>query len=224
MKKVVFSSLLLCILIATSCKKSTTTTTPVETDKIKLKLSTSQAAYIAVGTGNWIEITAAEYNALATGLNNVTRAGVTEADYTNVAVSSTSSSGLYTIAQDDGATMPTGSYLFAFKISINSGTNSGAKVKVSSTSVTTGYSDLGSVLPTHSTGDHYFVLKGNTIATTATGYLAYTYAAAATINFKTIPGKGNYSYGTGDVNVLPSSTTNDVVFLAQGLSTTVKQW
>ncbi|MDB5226316.1 MAG: cadherin repeat protein [Bacteroidota bacterium] len=224
MKKAIFSSALLFILILTSCTKSTTTTAPVETDKLKLNLTTTKAAYVAAASGSWIEITAAEYNTLATTLTNVTRSGVAEADYTNVAPNNASGTGTYTIAQNDGATMPTGSYLFGFKISINTRTNTGAKVKISNTSVGTGFADVGSVLPDQAPGEHYFVLKGNSTATTSTAYLGFTISLNVKMNYKVIPGKGSYYYEFSDASTLTNFISNDAVFLAQGLSSTVKQW
>ena len=222
MKKVSFSLILLLFLFITGCKKEDGT--PVETDKIKTSLSTTKATYESATSGSWIEITSTEYNSLATTLTNISRVGVSEADFTNVAVNVASSSGIYTLAQNDGVTMPTGSYLFAFKISINTGTNTGAKVKVSNSAVSNGYSDLGSLLPNHGVGEHYFVLKGNAVATTNVGYLAYTISSGVKINFKDIVGKGSYYYVTSDANTLTNSTIGGAVFLAQGLSTTVKQW
>lgn len=221
MKKAVFSSLLLFILIATSCKKSTT---PTETDKIKAALTNFQPAYLAAADGAWIEITETEYNKLATTLTNVTRSGVTESDYTNLAPNSGSGLGTVTFAQNDGATMPAGSYLFAFKINIKEGTNTGAKVKISTVGVNTGFSDIGSVLPSHGIGEHYFVLKGNATPNASTGFLGYTLSENVRVNFKVIAGKGSYYYEFADVSTMVHHVTNDAVFLAQGLSTTVLQW
>ncbi len=199
------------------CKKE-------ETDKLLANLSTSKAAYEAAANGTWIEITSTEYNSLASSLSNVTRSGTNEADYITASTGAFETNpSAWTIAQDDGNTIPTGSLLFAVKINTATASSTGAKVKISSTSSSAGFSDVGTALPTHAIGEHYFLIKGNTTETTATGYLGYYKPNGSTIMRNSILGKGAYKFESGDANTL-TGTYTDIVFLYQGLSTTTKQW
>ena len=220
MKNKAFIMMALMLISLVACKKETT-----KKDGILSALSTTKTAYQSATSGSWIEVTSAEYNNLASTLSNITRSGTSEADYQTV---STTSPGItnvnaWTIAQNDGNTLPTGSYLFAVKIKTATATNTGAKVKLSNTSVNAGFADVGSVLPPHAAGEHFFVLKGNATATTSTAYLGLFKPLGATIVVGPLTGKGNYSFETGDVNSLPSNF-GGIVFLYQGLSTTNLQW
>lgn len=214
--KTLFILLFLFVSIA-GCKKE-------DTDKILGSLSTSKSSYEAAANGSWIEITNAEYSSLAASLSNVTRSGTSETDYITATTGAIlTNTGSFTIAQNDGNTMPSGSYLFAVKINIGGGTNTSSKVKISNTSASAGFSDLGTVLPSHTTGEHFFLLKGNATATTSIGYLGYYKPSGAAIYRNSVAGKGSYQFENNDSNTLSQAFTG-IVFLYQGLSTTTKQW
>ena len=189
-------------------------------DLIQANLTTSLAAYSAAANDDWVQITQAEYDALAVGLGSVTEFGLADADYTTVARTYL---GDFTFG-NTAATMPANSYVFAFKYASNTANvPAGGKFQVSSTSPNSGYAQLGSTLPAHSptADDAYFVIKGNTIQTTATGYAAIWTGS----NVAYGPGGGTASdlvWFNGDGQ--PANTfTNGPAFL-QGLSTTVQQW
>lgn len=203
----------------------TVTVNDVFEDAILATLTTSKTNYENASDGDWIIITEAEYDALASNLNSVSRVGSPE---DKINQSDNFFGAEATVAnRGGGLTMPSGSYLFAFKYRTRTSTTmSGSKVKQSSTDVNSGYADLGSVLPTTSSaGFHYFVLKGSNSPTTATGYLA-VYHTQDLIAI----GDPSYSFsryqvfmGGGDGNTLTNAVGNFHIAM-QGLSTTEKQW
>ncbi|WP_298903567.1 cadherin repeat domain-containing protein [uncultured Psychroserpens sp.] len=196
-------------------------------DDIAFFLSNSQEAYNTAGVGDWITITEAEYNTLATSLTDITKTSTTDEHYdydVNISTASSSANGI-SFANDNGATIPTNSFLFAFKYyTANGPIPNTTKVKTSTSSATTGYSDLGSVLPeVHQTGNHYFVLKGNDIRTNNTGYLGiYT---NLNLGFRVIDDPTNYNFTFSDNSDLDNvGGTNSAIIMYQGLSSTQKQW
>lgn len=203
----------------------TITVNDVFEDAILANLTTSKTTYEDASDGDWIIITEAEYDALASNLNSISRVGSPE-DKINQS-DNTFGKDATVANRSGGLTMPNGSYLFAFKYrAANNIAMSGSKVKQSSTDVNSGYADLGSVLPTTSGADfHYFVLKGSNSPTTSTGYLAvyHTQTLIAirdpSYNFS----RYQVLFGSGDGNTLtPESVSFHIAM--QGLSTTEKQW
>jgi len=109
-------------------------------DDITSFLSISKTAYINANNGDWIQITSSEYNTLATNLNEVTKAGTTDAEYSNTITADGASN--YTRSNiTTNAIIPNNGYVFAFKYSVSLVENSitGFKVKQSSTANNTGF-------------------------------------------------------------------------------------
>ena len=205
-------------------------------DDLEFLLSTSKTAYNNASTNTWVEITETEYDNLAEKLNNVSKTGATEADFNNSVTIDHGSSPEYTVANIDASTtIPNTGYLFAFKYVISSKghgvTATTAQIKQSSTSNHQGFIDIGNTLPSHSISSliktYYFVIKGNTTATTGTGYMAFTKSSNTNPAFKRITGT-TYHYQSGNSNNLGSTIYNGsgsgVKWLHQGLATTQKQW
>ena len=149
------------------------TITVNDVDMIRNYLSASLHDYDQTSDGLWVIITEAEYDALATGLSAVTRSGMPE---NNFLISNTSDGWsnfghVTSLAGTSVDKVPTGSYLFAFKfIRHESNTSAGSQVKLSETSATDGFVNIGPALPTasgSSSSIHYYVIKGNSSATTA---------------------------------------------------------
>jgi|GEM_PF-1755105 len=190
-------------------------------DDIEFLLTDSKQAYLNAQAGTWIEVTAAEYDILATRLNEVSKVATSDADYDNISQPSTISTSAAdnTIANDNGVTMPSGSYLFAFKY-ISGGIATTMRAKQSSVNIASGYQNVGNIFPMSPVnGTHYLVLKTSTIQTTAEGYLAL-YSPVK--SFRNYPSAINNS-GVGDTNLLPDALSNNL-FLYQGLSSTQRQW
>lgn len=190
-------------------------------DDIEFYLSESKQDYINAQAGDWIEVTEVEYNNLAINLNDVSKIATNDADYNNTALSSTISTTAAntTIANRNGETMPSGSYLFAFKY-ISGGVTTATKAKQSSVDITTGYQDIGNNFPmSPASGNHFLVLKTSDVPTTDVGYLAIYSDMKAFRNYPSIL----IHSGTGDTNELPDIQSNNL-FLYQGLSSTQKQW
>lgn len=232
MRKLLFSlSLLLSVsLVFTSCKKEEEeppTPAPVES-KMLASLSTSKTAYQNATAGSWIAITEAEYNKLAADLSNVTVSGMPQASFgIDVNTYWTDETHTTSLAGTGVTKMPAGSYLFAFKfIRYSTFASTGSKVKISQTSETSGFSDLGGVLPT-ATGTtnstHYYVIKDNNTATTATnsyvGFFCNGSVIAASLGKVANVGT---RWASGDVGTLNPGNDNEVHY--QSLSTTTKQW
>lgn len=210
-------------------------------DDIEFLLSTSKTAYANAADANWVIITEAEYDNLATKLNNVNVTGASEAEFDSSVQTEVGARGVFTVATISSVnTVPSGSYVFAFKYESESHNNTGhskntsvtteAQVKQSSTSNHSGFVNLGSTLPTsikNNGGTFYFVLKGNANATTATGYMAFTTASNVRATYKRIP-ETSYHHASGNENNLGDATFNGggtgVKWLHQGLTTNQKQW
>jgi len=210
-------------------------------DDIEFLLSTSKTAYADAADNDWVTITEAEYDNLAAKLNNVNVTGASEAEFDSSVQTEVGSGGVFTVASVNAVTtVPSGSYIFAFKYETESHNNTGhykntsvttkAQVKQSSTSNHNGFVNLGGSLSTNvksNVGTFYFVLKGNTNATTGTGYMAFTTASNIRATYKRIPGT-SYHHAGGNENNLGDATFNGggsgVRWLHQGLSTSQKQW
>jgi len=223
MKHIKLSLILLLFisLIFTSCKDEDTT----PTDKIEAQLSASKTAYNNAADGAWILITEAEYSALTTRLASVSKVGTTDNFFTNTDNHEINGGG-FTWSNNNSVTMPSGSYLFAFKYLSNTDqTITNSRVKVSTTGRYAGLANFGTALPSHAGGTNYFVIKNSNIpiASGSTGYLAMYFSETST-----------YWYAEGsdeDVimqwsigNATTTPNTSNGILLYQGLSTTEKQW
>ncbi|WP_117880963.1 cadherin repeat domain-containing protein [Aureibaculum luteum] len=216
-------------------------------DDIEFLLSTSKNTYKNASDGNWVAITAAEYNNLEDKLNEVSRAGASEAEFNSTTASEEGGSSSFTVSKNNSGqfisksvspsktattTIPNGGYLIAFKYEVNpyGGAITDAKVKQSSTSNYSGFANIGGSLPSHTSTDaetFYFVLKGSTTATTAVGHMAFYKSSSNSTLFKRIS-RTSYYYSGSDSNILGSGAFDGggtgIVWLQQGLCTTQKQW
>jgi len=205
------------LMFASSCSDDDVAPATIES-----VLTTSQDDYISANDGDWIAITEAEYDLLATTLNEVSKVATSDTHYdSNLENTGTSSN--FTLANNNGVTIPNDSYVFAFKYNLADNSSTNNKVKQSSTSASTGFADLGGNLPAGVIGENYYVLKSSNTPTTDIGFLAVYFENS--INYKIIEtdDAGNYTYVRGDSNELSSSDT-DITCIYQGLSTTQKQW
>ncbi|WP_299886716.1 hypothetical protein [uncultured Lacinutrix sp.] len=191
-------------------------------DDIWAFLNTSRTAYQNAAPNTWVKITQSEYENLEDYLSNVNQIGTVNGQASANATVSYDSS-LYTYANNNGITVPAGSYVFAFSYRVGENAVTNSKVKISSTSVSEGYEDLGGNLPSHNSGYNYFVIKGNNVPVSTESYLAIS---AKYIAYRT--GVSNYTFkysdqGTdADLNTLPYNW-NGIAYY-HGLSTTLKQW
>jgi len=195
-----------------------------DVDDIAAFLTDSKTAYNAVANGEWIKVTVDEYVLLANSLNEVTKSGATDDQYNfGVYGSVTPTTTGITMANDNGITMSENSYCFAFRYRVNVDETLTTKVKVSSISATSGFTNLGSTLPTHDIGHNYFVLKGNNMPTSATGHLAIY--SKSSFQYEVIDEPTKYNYEFDDASELNTKGgTANAVIRYQGLSTTQKQW
>lgn len=179
----------------------------------------SRLAYENASDGDWIAIIESEYNDLANYLGETTKSGATDSHFTSGA-SITSHHGGATVANNNGSTMPQGSYLFAFKYYSWSNNVVNSKVKLSQGDSGRPHMAVGNTLPAHNDEFNYFVLKGADTPTSSEGYLSMY--ASLSVGQKSISGT-TYRWANGDVDNLDNSAS-DEVYLHQGISTTLKQW
>lgn len=203
-----------------------------DVDLIKNQLTTSKTSYESASDGDWIEITATEYGNLAANVSAIAKSGMTDNEYNDDITINRSGTSNWSIANvTSTATIPTDSYVFAFKYRIglvnNGGAMLGFQVKRSTKSATEGYVDMGGALPSH-TGQNenkYFVLKGyDGTKTTSEGHLGLHKPGAASIGYMR-PTGGQYYFKSGELTEdFPSNSKYNALFMYQGLSTTEVQW
>lgn len=197
---------------------SKVTVTLNDTDDIFDFLSTSKSAYAAASIGAWIIITENEYNTLAISLNEVNKVSILDSDYEREDTVYYDSSD-YTYCNDNNVMVPNQSYVFAFKYRCEDDGINTTKVKLSTTSASEGFIDIGNVLPTHNAGDNYFLLKSNNTPTNGDAFLGMGPTKSAYIN---ISEDYTFKYNGGDSNMLTATWKG--IALYQGLCTTQKQW
>ncbi|MDH7447304.1 hypothetical protein [Aquimarina sp. 2201CG14-23] len=201
--------------------------TDPQKDRIEAVLTVSKSKYTNAVEGQWILITEAEYNLLATEIMEVSKSGVLESEYNESSNIITTTSSPTTLTNETThAIMPANSYLFAFKYyAIDASDQPGLKIKQSNTSNTEGYSDVGDPLPRHTASNQevFFLLKGSN-APTNSGYLAIFKPAGLTIGRKSTTDNNTYFFELGDTSNTSDKTSTPLKLLYQGLSTTTKQW
>lgn len=200
-------------------------------DDLEFYLSDSKTAYTAAADDDWVLITENEYNTLNEKLNNVSVHGSTSSEFNHTGNIELGTSNGWTVANiNPNATIPDESYIFAFKYEIQGDNITGTQVKQSSTSNYSGFENVGSTLPVHSSTNSkmfYFVIKNNDMTTTALGYMGLYKADGSKLSFKRQP--GTYHWSSSDVNNLEddfygNDGSTGIRWLHQGLSTTQKQW
>ncbi len=206
-------------------------------DKIADSLTTSLSAYNSASAGSWVKITSTEYTALQTNVTGTNKIGATDTIMSAAASSSFGSQNLQ-VANAVGTNtpvIPANQYIFAFSMK-NTAAVSGIRVLANknSASPATGYSYVGNVLPTTTTGINYFVLKGSSTTNGATaGVLGMWALSNSCSNLQNISGGTGLGVGYGiyyswPVNPPTSGTLNllsgNRAFAIQALTTDTKQW
>ncbi len=198
---------------------SNLTVTLNDIDDIWFFLSSSRDAYMNAEDNSWIMISANEYNSLSENLMETSRCGTTEDEFNSTGFLTSGSSNV-TWSNDNNRTIPSNSYLIAFKLYSWSNNAASGSVKISTGESTGPYMAMGPNLPEHNSGNRYFVYKGADTATQNEGYLGY---------FASVPiGARSFSNSVFRLGIGNTETLTDVnsgfIILYQGLSSTVKQW
>ncbi len=197
------------------------------TDRIKLSLSTSLAAYDAAVANTWVNVTAAEYANLLTVVNGSSKYATPEI-YMNTSASNGWTTN-YTIGgSNNAAKLPASSYIIAWSVrtGIAASNSLGSKLKVSA-SQNTGYIDYGGALPTMGSiaanTRVYFVLKTPAAITPAApSYTAVYNAVTHFLGNNATPGSGPEYYILGDGGN-PATAINSDSY-SQIISTQIRQW
>lgn len=198
---------------------------PVVKDLFQGSLTTNLASYNSANDGDWVAITASEYNALATNAEDLTKVGMDDANLQTGYLDNgclTHCSIPYTSGYSSNPA-PVNSYVFAFKILSGIQISGGDDfVKLSTENNLTGFVDYGGALPSGivQSMTQHFVLKGpNTLQTSPVYLGCFTgHVEPAYINGSGV--SGGYRYGN---NSTPNANTNDYINM-QALSTTTIQW
>ena len=188
-------------------------------DDIWAFLTDSRTAYENASAGDWIAIIESEYNDLNNYLAETTKSGATDSHFSSGS-SISSFHGNATIANDNGNTLPAGSYLFAFKYYSWSNNVVSSHVKVSQGDSGSPHMQVGNTLPEHNDEYNFFVLKGSNSPLTSEGFISMY--ASLSVGQRDISGT-NYRWANGNVDNLDNRAAGSV-YLHQGLSTTLKQW
>ncbi|MDT0558823.1 hypothetical protein RM697_09195 [Ichthyenterobacterium sp. W332] len=179
----------------------------------------SRAAYENANDGDWVMIKESEYNDLANYVMDTSKSGASDSQMFSGS-SVENYTGNRTIANDNGNSIPSNSYVFAFKYYSWINNVNSSKVKLSQDDAGGAYFDLGNTLPEHNDEFTHFVLKGSSTPTTSESFIGMY--ASGTIGVRDSNGN-SYKWRNGDVENL-DNTASGTVFLNQALSTTLKQW
>lgn len=193
-------------------------------DDVEYWLTDSKTAYQSENSGNWVLITEAEYEQLATQLNSISKSGTTDLLYYQGSNSELFETYIVFTVSNDLSSIPEDSYVFAFKYLALADAVAENKVKVSDGAVTGNYLDLGNSLPVHNQGQQFFVLKGARQSTTNNRGFLGIYAQNGVSYDSQGNAAGTHLFGEGDTNELASTSVLDRVCIYQGLSTPIKQW
>ncbi len=197
------------------------------TDKIRMSLSASIAAYDAAAVNSWINVTGAEYNNLLNIVSGSAKYGLPEV-FMNTSPASGWAQNVTVGGNNNAAKVPASSYIIAWSVRTGSITTSSlnSKLKVSA-SQQSGYTDYGSPLPNigdiPSDSREYFVLKTPYIITPALpSYTAVYNAESNFLGSNNNAGSGPEYYVFGDApnpSILFSSDS-----FSQVISTQTRQW
>ena len=213
-----------------------TTCNVVYGDALRGALSTAGCAscnaYDAAGVNDWVQITAAEYAAIANTANVPGAYRIGQADAQMNASSLTNPfSRLTVVSNDTDARVPANSYVIGFSLRTASGNGSGNRVKVSA-SQKSGFVNMGNAFSIRGGGRVYFVCKRPTATTPNTSGNGYFGSYVTVTTYSTIVGSNTYwcnypNYGN-DVSAV-SFRQNQWggsfgVFLQQGITTQTKSW
>lgn len=201
-------------------------------DAIEGLLTTSKDVYESASSGDWIEVTKDEFEALENQLEEITHSGTAPEDYDFINTSTGISLGAndtigYTLANVSDVTLPAGSYLFGIRFFVGTGifgVCEGNKIKLSETNASEGYDDIGNPFPekTSTEREVFFVLKGNFSATTNIAHLALYFGPA---NGGTRKDSSGFSHlQSGDITDFVNVAVEGSTYAYQGLSTTKLQW
>ncbi|NAS12009.1 hypothetical protein [Poritiphilus flavus] len=200
-------------------------------DVIEGLLTTSRDAYLAAEQGDWIEITAEEFESLEEEMEDVSYSGTSKEDYSFPVLIGTSLGNSdtlgFSITNVTDATMPEGSYLFAIRFFSGSGVfevTEGNKVRISETGFREGYTAIGNPLPEKTSEDReaFFVLKYNYSPVNTTGYLSMYYAPRNGASRK--DSSEAFHFQSGEVEEYVNDPSSGSTYAYQGLSTTTIQW
>ena len=184
---------------------------PCSVDVICRNLSTSQDDYKAAADGDLIIITDAERQTLMDSLTDLTTVGQWPAGAVSFGANQTMNT--------HSTAIPSGAYVLLFRADANGSNTTDSKIKTSTTSSLTGYSDADNI-PSYS-GDIFAVYKRPSSLSSATWYSIYS-GAARNIRGKIGVSGSSYRFGSGDVNSLTNFSNAERSF--QIVYTNTKQW
>ena len=197
-------------------------------DLISSALTTNKAAYAVSSTNTWVQVTQAEYNAVAS-ITSAAKYGRTEAAMSTASPGGFGGGWTVTTA-GNGTTLPGSNYIIGLSFVANgsgSGSN-GFKLKYApSATPTTSIVDYPNAstftnpAATYATNERvYYILKSPTTMIPAGTYVLGAYFQS-NLALGSMPG-GSRNIGAGDVDTITPSDAN--TFLIQVIGATTKSW
>jgi hypothetical protein len=203
-------------------------------DAIAASLTTSLASYQAASSGSWVKITSTEYANLQTNVLNTTKVGITDTMMTNASGANFGSTNLQTANAIGGSVVaiPANRYIYAFSMKNTSAiSNLRCLANKNTASPATGYSYVGGILPTTTTGINYYVLKGVSATNGAVAGVLGMWAQSANCGAMQTgnTGGGGIYYSWPVTNPLTETLISFNIgsgnhMAIQGLVTTTIQW
>lgn len=206
-------------------------------DAIAESLTTSLSAYTAAANGTWVAITSTEYAALQTNVSNTSLGATTASQLglTGQAGFTFSKFIVTNIASTNCPAIPANSYLYAVCYRYANAGDTGMQLyRNTASNVYSNFTQVGSNLPATVNGYNYAVLKDTTSTPVVSASLAALFANTTrpqSLVFKTDTTPPStvstrYLVTNGPITTSTSigTTFNQINFMYQTLSTTVKQW
>lgn len=201
-------------------------------DKIASSLTTSLNAYTSASAGDWVKITLTEYTTLQTNISGTSFAGTTPTAYSTIGTNTNFTTGgvfFTNIVSSATPAISANSYVYAIAFYFRD-INSGISVYANnSTTSYTNFSKIGGTLPTTTSGNNYYVLKGASITTTAQGNIAMWSSDNVKHGFGLVSDAAGVRYTftsspSSSSSLSSSFTASPAAFSLQALATTSKQW
>jgi hypothetical protein len=166
-------------------------------DVIVNTLTTSLAVYIDSNEDDWISITSTEYNDLSTNMSGTTKVGIADS-YLSTAngsgLTNANSALVANSATTKSPAIPVNNYLYAFAVKwVTTEPTVGMAVYTNTNSASAdGFNQVGSLLPTISSGISYFVRRSPSTANGPSGLLACFSGTKMDYSNPSFTGSGGY--------------------------------
>ena len=191
-------------------------------DDLLFFLNDSREAYLATPNGQWVQVTAEEYETLASRITGAVRSGTSEVQYGYEGTVWDYDDA--TVGNQKTPTIPADHRLFAFKYYATKSNTEGTVVKIALADLSPAYASLSLPLPVHEVGHRHFVLKGGSEpALRALSLGMYASHGARIVTHPELDSQTLFSSGNVEIPDEFPPMENSIAQY-QGLSTDIIQW